>query len=309
MTRRLLLLFDSRAYARSNCYIGQLCETLAAHYRVRMLSLREIRYLPLVRPGSYDRVLSLLRLRTLHANLPRIRKVLGGAPMFVYDQDVWQSFMDGSPWKGAYGHILSELNVESFLVTSRWWRDFVAAKGLPVRFVRMGMLPRYCDPGPDWDARPSEVAFQGTVHPHRRAFFDELARLGLEVELFPSAPYQAFLANLHAMRVFVHTEDQPWQVDGVSLRRNALWIKETEAAARGTFSIRDHEDEADAYGIAELPTILTYREVREVPGIVASLRGMPARERRDRMVAAAEAMKRRDDWTTVVDAIEGRHGA
>jgi hypothetical protein len=168
----------------------------------------------------------------------------------------------------------------------------------------MGMLPEYCDAGPDWNDRPIRLGFQGTLHAHRRAFYDELERLAQPVTVLKSAPYDSYLRNLHKMRIYVHTEDAPWTIDGTLVPRNALWIKETEVAARGTFAIRDWEPEADAYAISELPTIMPYRRVEEVPEIVARIEHMPAAERRDRMVVAAEMMRRRDDWTTVVRAIQ-----
>lgn len=305
--KRLLLLVDDRRYIQNNCYQSQLAEILRENYYVRMLSLREIRTIPLVQVKSYDRILSVLRLRSLSENLLAIARLLGTAPLYIYDQDAWQAFMDDSPWRGAYVKMAAKLNVSAFFVTSQWWRDFIVARGLPARFVRMGMLPRYCDPGPDWSDRATALGFQGTIHPHRRAFFDQLSMLGLKVNLFESEPYIAYLENLHRIRVFIHTENQPWIVDGNSLPRNALWIKETEVAARGTFSIRDYEDESVAYGIDELPTIFTFRDIGEVTAIVAHLEAMSSRERRERMVAAAETMRRRNDWMTIINAIEGRH--
>lgn len=307
MKKSLLLLVDDRGYIRNNCYQSQLAETLRENYRVRMLSLWEIGTIPLVRVRAYDRILSVLRLRSLSANLPAIARLLGDAPLYVYEQDVWQAFMDDSPWRGAYAEIAAKLRIAKFLVTSQWWCDFVTSRGLPARFVRMGMLARYCDPGPDWDDRPTRLGFQGTEHPHRRTFFNQVRSFGLTVDIFPSAPYEAYLSNLHRMRVFIHTENQPWQVDGKWLPRNALWIKETEVAARGTFSIRDYEDESAAYGLDELPTVFTFRDVGEIPDIVNRLETMPVRERRDRMVAAAETMRQRADWMTVVNALE-EHG-
>jgi hypothetical protein len=106
------------------------------------------------------------------------------------------------------------------------------------------------------------------------------------------------------MRIYVHTEDAPWCVDGRMLRRNALWIKETEVAARGTFVVRDAEEESEAYDIAELPTVVPFPSREAVAEIVAWIEAMNPRERRDRMVASAETMRRRDDWMTVVQAIE-----
>jgi hypothetical protein len=302
--KRLLLLVDDRAYIRTNCYQRQLAATLERNYHVTMLAVREIKLLPWFPAGRFDRILSVLRLRTLDAILPAVARITGGHPVHVYEQDVWQAFMDDSPWRGAYQRIAAGLNVASFLCTSKWWTNFVTARGLPVKFVRMGMLPELCNEGPDWDDRPIHTGFQGTIHSHRKAFYDELERLGVHVEVLKSQPYERYLENLHRMRIYIHTEAAPWKVDGEWLPRNALWIKETEVAARGTFSIRDHEDEAEAYGISELPTVLTFREVGEVPGLIARVEALPPKARRDMMVAAAETMRRRDDWMTVVRALE-----
>jgi hypothetical protein len=302
--KSLLLLVDSRKYIRTNCYQHQLARTLAKNFDVRMMSMREVRWLPLARPPRYDYILSVLRLRTLVESLDPISRLLGDAPLHIYDQDPWQGFMDDSPYRGAYSKIVSRLNVSGFLLTSMWWRDLVASRGLPAKFVRMGVIPEYCDAGPDWEARPIRVGFQGTLHSHRRVFYDRLNELGLKVDVLRSTPYEGYLSNLHRMRVYVHTEDAPWTVDGKLMPRNALWIKETEVAARGTFAIRDYEEEAEAYGISELPTVMPYRRVEDVPEIVAQIEAMRPSERRDRMVASAEAMRRRDDWTTVVRAIQ-----
>ena len=302
--KRLLLLVDSRNYIRSNCYQHQLATTLARHYRVRMMSAREVRFAPLIRLAAYDRVLSVLRLRTLVRLAGSLARVLGDRALYVYEQDVWHAFMDDSPYKGAYRQLTSQLNIAAFLVTSRWWRDFVVGVGLPAKFVRMGMLPEYCDAGPAWEDRPIRLGFQGTLHPHRRAFYAQLAQVGLEVKTLPPAPYAAYLQNLQRMRIYIHSEDAPWYVDGRMFRRNCAWIKETEVAARGTFVVRDAEEESEAYGISELPTVVPFPSPDAVAEIVAWIEAMNPRERRDRMVASAETMRRRDDWMTVVRAME-----
>ncbi len=302
--RRLLLLVDSRRYIRSNCYQRQLAATLQRNFTVTMVSARELRLLPYLPLKRYDCILSVLRLRTLVAILPALKRLLRGRSLHIYEQDVWQAFMDESPWRGAYQTIAAELKVEQFLVTSQWWSEIVSAHGLPVQFVRMGMLPELCSAGPEWDERSIRLGFQGTLHPHRREFYEELGRLGVEVEVLASTPYEQYLENLQEMRIYVHTEASPWLVDGKLTPRNALWIKETEVAARGTFVMRDHEDESEAYAISELPTVYTFRDVTEVPKLIAEIEGMDPVERRNRMVASAENMRQRDDWMTVVRALE-----
>lgn len=302
--KTLLMLVDSRNYIRENCYQSQLAEVLESVYDVRMISMKEIKYLPWARPKSYDRVLSVLKLRTLDDNLDIVARFLKDTPLYIYEQDVWQAYMDDSPWKGAYDRILKKLNVVTFMLTTQWWTDFVKARGIPAKFVKMGMLQRYCDAGKKWEDRKYKVAFQGTLHPHRKKFFDELAGLGVEVEFLKSRPYGDFLETLHDIRIYIHTEDAPWCVDGQVIPRNALWIKDTEAAARGAFAIRDHEDEAYSYGIQDLPTIFTYKSVSDVPKIIAEIENMDAAERNGRMAQSARKMYERNDWMSVVKAME-----
>lgn len=111
---------------------------------------------------------------------------------------------------------------------------------------------------------------------------------------------------LHDTQIYIHSEDAPWMLNGKWMPRNALWIKDAEVAARGCFAIRDYEDESAAYDIAELPTIFTFREVAEVPEIIHRIQHMPSAERAERMRTSVERMRQRNDWMTVVDAIEGR---
>jgi hypothetical protein len=302
--KSLLMLVDARSYIRDNCYQGQLAEVLKENYHVTMISLKEIKYLPWANPKSYDKVLSVLKQRTLDDNLEYISKFLKDTPLYIYEQDVWQAYMDDSPWKGAYDRILKKLNVVTFMLTTKWWMEFVTARGVPATFVKMGMLQRYCDAGKKWEERAHKIAFQGTLHPHRKKFFDELAKLGVQVEFLKSRPYSDFLETLHDIQIYIHTEDAPWCVDGKVIPRNALWIKDTEAAARGAFAIRDHEDEAYAYGISELPTIFTYRAVSEVPDIILRIENMNPVERNQRMQESARVMRERNDWMTVVRAME-----
>lgn len=302
--KSLLMLVDARNYIRDNCYQGQLAEVLKDYYDVRMITLKEIKYFPWANPQSYDKVLSVLKLRTLDDNLDVIAKFLKDTPLYIYEQDVWQAYMDDSPWRGAYDRILKKINVTSFLLTTKWWTEFVTARGIPATFVKMGMLQRYCDAGPKWENRHHGLAFQGTLHPHRKKFFDELSGMGVKVEFLKSRPYDEFLKTLHDIRIYIHTEDAPWCVDGKMIPRNALWIKDTEAAARGCFAIRDHEDEAFAYGIKDLPTVFTYRAVSEVPDIIKHIETMNPDTRNALMRQSAQVMHERNDWTSVIAAME-----
>lgn len=302
--RTLLLLVDSPSYIRENCYQHQLYETLADSFSVRMCSLRELRYNPFIRAKKFDVVLSVLKQRTLARHIDEVAKFLNGEPVTIYDQDPWQAFMDDSPTKGCYGDFAGKLNLRAILLTTGWWTQFCRSRGLPTRFVRMGMLPRYCDAGPDWATRPIGLGFQGTIHSHRKLFFDALDGMGLKVEVLPSGSYAGYLKTLHDIRIYIHTEDAPWMVDGELIPRNSLWIKDVEVAARGCFAIRNWDEDFDAYDLAELPTVKAFHRVEEIPAIVDAINTMDAGQRQDMVTETVARIKARDDWQTVVQALD-----
>jgi hypothetical protein len=304
LKKRLFLFADSKKYIKANCYQSQLLKTLARNYRLKIISADEISKGAKLKISPQDRALSVLRMRTLATLAPQLAVMLQEHPLWIYEQDPWQAFMDDSPYKGAYHEIASHLQVAAFLNTSSWWANHVRQQGFPSVFVRMGMLPEYCSLGKAWSKRSVDLGFQGTLHPHRKQFFDQLAGYGLPVKVMPSKPYDRFLKALQDIRIYIHTEDSPWIIDGISVPRNALWIKDTEAAARGCFSIRDYEEESAAYDIDEIPTIYTYKNVAEVPDLVETIMTMPLKERDERMAESVACMRRRNDWQTVIDAIE-----
>ena len=301
--RKLLLLVDSVAYIRENCYQHQLLETLQTEFAVTMLPLRQIVWNPFVRVRNYDLVLSVLKQRTLASNLDAVSKLLDGRPLAIYDQDPWQAYIDDSPTRGCYVEFQQKLNISALMLTTKWWTDYCAERGLPTKFVRMGMLPRYCDAGPAWVQRPIEVGFQGTLHPHRKIFFDELAAMGLKVTVLGSGGYSQYLETLHGIQIYIHTEDAPWLVDGQYIPRNSLWIKDVEVAARGCFAMRNWDEDCAAYGIDELPTISAFHKPSEVLQMVESIRAMPVDDRQHLIEETVATIRRRDDWRTVPDTL------
>jgi len=301
--KRMLLVVDSLRYIKKNCYQSQLYETLKKNFKVKVVDAQKIERGLDIDMRKFDVRLSVLRLRSLQRMIDPLDTFFKSSEIFIYDQDPWESYMDGSPFKGTYKLITDRLNVRSFLNTSKWWSDYIRQQGHPSTFVRMGMLPKLCKLGKPWEKRRIHLGFQGSLHEHRKVFFDALEAEGCEVTYLPSAPYKKFLKNLHDIRIYIHTEDAPWTVNGQTMPRNALWIKDTEAAARGCFSIRDHEDECHAYDTDELQTIFTYHDVSEVPGLIRKIENMSAEEKNQRMAHAVETMRKRDDWMTVVNAI------
>ncbi len=302
--KKLLLLVDSVAYTQENCYQHQLLETLQIEFSVTMYPLRQINWNPFLSTKKFDFVLSVLKQRALARYIDAVSRLLDGRPLAIYDQDPWQAYIDDSTSRGCYAEFQRKLNISSLMLTSKWWANFCGKRGLPTRFVRMGMLPRYCNAGPTWSERTLELAFQGTLHPHRKAFFDELDSMGLQVSVLGSGSYASYLKNLHKIRIYIHTEDAPWQVDGQLIPRNALWIKDVEVAARGCFAIRNWDEDSTAYDINELPTISAFQKPSDVLQLVESIKAMSGSVRQQMIEETVANVRYRDDWRTVVETLK-----
>lgn len=296
------VLVDSLEYARTNCYVHQLLLTLERECSIKIFTLAEIMagYMTNETP---DRTLSLLKLRTLDRHLLSVKKCLGDQSLFVYEQDVWESFKDDSPYKGAYHRITNVLNVTSFLNTSKWWSDFVASRGLPSRFVTMWMLPEYCTTVPRWDTRKIDVGFCGRLHPHRQEFFEGLRGHGITVEIVPTTSYANYLTVLSQTKVFVHSESVDWTVDGEKFAANALWIKDVEAASRGCISVRDFEPEANNYGAEKIQSILTF-EKGNVAQAADAVKQSLTRANVELIHSSVEFIRSAPGWRTVIQAME-----
>jgi hypothetical protein len=301
---KLLLLADSEPYIKGNCYQHQLLKTLKKIYRVKIVSISDLQS-PLKNFDDYSKILSVLRLRTLISHIDLICKRLDGRSLAIYEQDPWEAFRDESPYKGGYELINSKLNVLAFLNTSKWWSQYINSRGINSVFVRMGVLPEYCSVGNLWPKRKFELAFQGSMHPHRREFYDKLSRQSIEVSILPYSPYKKFLKNLQKVGIYIYTEDVTWIVDGVGIKGNVPWIKSIEVAARGCFVIRNYEHEAEAYGVSEIPTILTFKNTDEVPELVSKIRGMSNAEKNRAIGDSVKLIRSRNDWNTVIEALEG----
>ena len=205
--------------------------------------------------------------------------------------------MDGSPYKGVYERAVGRLNVDSFAVTTSWWADFIAQKGLPSRFVRMWVLPEYCSDDPAFVDRPVPVGFVGALHPYRRQLFDRLEEMGTNVIVQGGGlGYADYLKALSGLQVFVHNEDAPITIDGQPANLNVgLWIKDVEAAARGCFTIRNRGVGENTY-LAEIRTAFVYDDPAEVPDLIADIQRMDPKGRQTLIDATVENIRKADGW-------------
>jgi hypothetical protein len=302
---KIALLIDSHEYIESNCYQHQLFRTLSRAAEIIPITIGDIS--TGARIPEADRVLSVLKQRTLYRTVDDVARALNGREVHVYDQDPWEAFKDDSPYKGAYSIFASRLNLRSILNTSKWWSDFVSLKGLPSQFVRMWMLPDYCTTGKRWSHRKVDVGFCGQLHPHRKEFFSSLEGHGIRVAQVPPTGYAGYLTTLSDMRVFVHSERVTWKVDGAVLPANALWIKDIEAAARGCFSVRDYEPEALNYEASQIEIVRTYDpKVGPIDAarVIKEIASMSESEATALVNRSVDFIRSARGWMTVLDALE-----
>jgi len=291
---RIVDLVDSLEYTTTNCFAHQLHAALhEADPTVQTIALGDIENHP--RP---DRVVCRLKQRTLSRCVERLRGWAGDAPVVVYDQDPWEAFRDGSPFKGTYQLAASRLNVVTFAVTAEWWAGLVASQGLPSTFVRMWIRPSYVRRGPSYLDRPIEVGFVGSVHPYRKRLFDQLERAGHRVTVLAgnSLPYPQYMAALSRIRAFVYCEDAPVVIDGREANlSDGLWGKAVEAASQGCFTVRNLGSGSEPY-CSGLETVRLYRSPDEVPELLQAITCMAPQERQATIDRTVEFIREANVW-------------
>ena len=302
--RSLVVLYTDRRQALHNCFIGPLITFLGRHFTLYPVSVHRLLRGKEKLPKHHGGIFSVLQARTWSQLLPALERYLDGAPVVFYDQDPWEAYHDNAAAPGAYKLVHDALNVKRFLVTSSFWADYIRQEdALPAEFVRMSILPEYCDVGKEFARRQYPVAFQGSLHPHRKAFFERMKGLGVTLQTLPPVPYKQFLTAIQSIGIFLHDESNAIEMNGQKCNLNGIWVKEIEVAARGCFAIRNSDLDMDAYGISELPVIRPFTDEAEVPGIIDDILSLPEEQRNSMRREAVETIRRRNDWMTVVDAL------
>lgn len=302
--KALHLIYKDREQILENCFIKQLYATLQNNFQIVGVSEADLRSGTYEQPGDDALALSVLPLRYWKPLIPFLARYAERAQLFLYDQDPWEAYHDGGCCPGIYPLAADLLPMKAFLVTSKWWADYIAKRdGLPTRFVRMGAVAANCDVGPPFSERPYLVGFQGALHPHRRAFFERMATRGVDATLLDRQPFMTFLKTVQQIGIFLYDDNNALTVDGVPTSFHGLWGKCLTVAARGCFVIRNDDESRRPYGIDDIPTVFPYQDEAEIPGLVAKIRGMTESERVSRMTDAVELIKKRNDWKSVVDQL------
>lgn len=291
----IIHLVDDINYIETNCYQHQLAISLKKNFG----DVKTVSCIELTRkiPSDIQLVISCLKQRTLFKIHDQILNYVGDVPFVVYDQDPWQAYMDDSPYKGTYD-LLKGFNLKAIAVTTQWWSDKLKERKLPGQFVKMGMLPDYCNIGPCFQTRNINVGFIGTIHPRRAKLISELKQLGVDVVTNGNSySYRSYIDMLHNINIFIHNEDCPIMIDGKRDNMGkGMWIKDVEAASRGCFSIRNFELGHDSY-CTDIPTIKLYEDPVHARDLIKQIMSMDHVERNNMRISAVEQIKKQDDWS------------
>jgi hypothetical protein len=299
----ILHLVDSVPYIEGNCFQHQLLKALRQQDQVQVETCALATLNQAVNVGDRP-VICCLKQRTLAASFDALEKHLCRVPVIIYDQDPWEAFRDGSPYKGTYERAMERLNVKAFAVTTQLWADFLFHRKIPAQFVRMWVQPEYCDRGPSYEDRPIHTGFVGTRHSYRQQLFDALDDLGVQVNAQAGGlPYPTFLSQLGSFRVYVHAEDSPVIVDGNEMNlRDALWIKDIEAMARGCFCVRNFGTGHTSY-TQNLPRgsdgkrlLRLYKHPSDVPKLLEDIEKMDPLERQSLIDKTVDAIRDQAVW-------------
>lgn len=273
--RHIVDIVDSHEYANSNCFVHQLTKEIESvsdylsesdDLWVETMSLSEF----LFRRPKADQYLSRLKQRTIRKNIKELSTLIGKTPIVIYDQDPWEAFRDDSPYKGTYKLILDNLNVKFFAITTKWWVDFLERRDIPSKFVKMGVLPEYCNVGKTITERSTLTGFIGSIHGYRQQLFDQLNILKCPVDVQKGGlSYNDYLDKLSNIGFFIHREDYSFFVDNQLVNLDTgLWVKDIEAISRGCFSIRNKGEDSETYLNNVQQSLLLYDNISDIPKLI-----------------------------------------
>lgn len=293
--KKILQLVDSESYVKKNCYQHQLHKSIDNQYDVTLCELVDFNQTDIT---EYDGVISTLKMRTLDKFSKEVKKLVKSKHLVVYDQDPWESYRINGGCVGAYEKISSIVST-SFVITTPWWVDYIKSKGHDVSLVNMGVLPEYCDIKPKTSSRKIDIGFIGSLHPHREKFLKKIQEVH-PVNITPgsSKPYKEFLEQLSTFKIYARSDDMQMKLnDGTITNMNfGMYAKDIEVAARGCFSIRDHNDGV-SIACKDIKTIRTYTTVEEAIELINDILKKDKDEFDHISTEAVELIRNRDYWS------------
>lgn len=310
---KVLILADSRKYINSNCFQLQLHKSIKVHnkdFQIEYFYLnpKELQNFEIFKQKSksFRFVLSTLRQRVFFNNISLITKVIGDTPLKVYDQDPWQNYIDDSSTNGFYTLLQNNFQLLNLYITSNYWSKYINDEDkVPSIFVRMGMLPEFCNTGSTQHKRRKSVEFKGTLYPHRREAFNIMSKNGQAIEInLEILKYPKYLKYLQNLAIFVHDESGYWICKGEKIPMGTgMWWKDVEVASQGCFSIRNYHEESETYSVENIPLIKFYHNLSEVKNIVEGIFSLSEKEFNETQSSSVQYISNSDNWRETVNQI------
>ena len=295
----LILVYDGLDQLNVNPFTHQLFISLKENFNLSLVQTQKL-VSHSVKAEVGQTVLVISRLRKWRSLPGKSHEFFRRSKVFFYDQDPWEAYHDNAACRGIYEKIFQTIRPEAFLVTSPWWAEYIRQHSkLPVHFVRMGILPKYCDQGDSFAKRAYKVGFQGTVHPHRMSFYDRLREHGIKVDILPKKPFFSFLKDVQNIGIFIYGDQGAIKMNGTRQPFHGLWGKCLTVAGRGCFVIRNHDLAYDGYAINELPTVQTFKEDAEIPGLIRNIVNRSDAKNDILIAQTISKLKERNDWQSV----------
>lgn len=267
-------LVDDMAYATTSNWQPYLTEQMKAFSNVTTVPLADIGKFP--KPSA---VISRLKQRTLFRNIDAIAKWSALCPFVIFDLDPWEAFYDTSKFKGGYAAFREKLNVSTFAVTSKWWVNYLNDRNYKSTFVKIwGVAHGDLKP---FNERSTDIGFVGSMHHYRKKLFDELASLGISVNM-PSGivPYKEYCKRLADMKVYIRSDAGTLTIDGEPFPlTEGMFFRDVEIASLGCFSVRDRAQFISSYIDSSIKTVYQYDTPNDVPAILQAIFSMDPDER------------------------------
>lgn len=297
--KRVLQIVDSYDYVSTNSFQHQLLKTLQQETDLLTVAVDQLRNTAI--DGRI--VFICLKLRSTVKHLELLYECIGDVPVYIWDQDPWESFMDEGSYRGSYKHIQSKLNVASFVNPSKYWSERASFEGSPSSFGKIWILPEYCSIKP-LEERSTDIGFMGQLHPFRKQTFERLRELSFEVETFPGSTYGAYLEKVSDMKFFVHYEPDRWHINGTIVPCHGLYGKTVEVMSRGTFCLRERCDESVYWNLRDNPLMIEFSSLEELVQNVNHIKSLDPEQIESKMKTGVEMIQADIGWKSVVEVLK-----
>jgi hypothetical protein len=285
---QIIDLVDSIDYATNSNWQPFVTNQFKAFSNIKLVQLADIHT---VKPTH---VICRLKQRTLFRNIDKVSKWANGVKFVIYDNDPWEAFNDASPYKGAYALFNKVLNVQSFVVASLWWKNWLEERNFKSSFIKMwgaGHIapPIYLD-------RKIPVGFVGTVHSYRKELFSKLAQNNVHVDVKSGLPYKDYCDSVKQVQIYVRSDAGTIFVDKqpISLTNGTLF-RDIELSSLGCFSIRDKLEAFESYIDNNIKTVFQYETISDIQDIINDIQNMNAIDRQNRIDSTTQYIRSTSD--------------